>query len=87
MCVAHNASFERRWLGEAGVEAEWADSMALFSESVGGDGPNPPRGNTMEDMVTWSGQEYRDAHRAPADTAMMVPAVARVLELADLDGE
>lgn len=65
--VAHNASFESRWLNEAGIKTTTADSMRLFGSVVDDDAKD----NTMASLTKWAGVEYRDAHRALPDAQML----------------
>lgn len=76
--VAHNASFERAWLTEAGVRADYADSMAAFSALV--DDESLPA-NGMGELCAWAGVPYENAHRALADTLMLRDACTVLLPL------
>ena len=67
--VAHNASFEDRWLSFNGVSVPCADTMKAFGIAVqDAEVPN----NTMASLVQWAGFEYKDAHRAINDVLMML---------------
>lgn len=78
--IAHNASFERSWLREVGLRAEYADSMVAFAALVTDEAIAD---NTMRSLVEWAGGEYLDAHRALADAQMLyrvLPSLMPVVE-------
>lgn len=72
--IAHNASFEKRWLDYLGTHFNYADTMFAFSALVD-DAPD----NTMKSLTEAAGMEYVDAHRAINDTRMMKDAYDRFL--------
>lgn len=67
--VAHNASFEDRWLSSIGVSVPYADTMKAFGIAAQ-DAEVPD--NRMSSLVQWAGFEYKDAHRAISDVLMML---------------
>lgn len=78
--VAHNAIFEEAWLTYAGLSADYADSRIAFGALV--TDPDLPD-NTMRSLVEWAGGEYRDAHRALADTEMLAVALERLIPVVE----
>lgn len=78
--VAHNANFEQAWLTLAGLRADYADSRTAFGALV--TDPDLPD-NTMRSLVEWAGGEYRDAHRALADTEMLARALNRLIPVVE----
>lgn len=67
--IAHNASFEKRWLDYLGTHFDYADTTFAFSALV-----DDAEDNTMKSMVESFGMEYVEAHRAINDTIMMKAA-------------
>lgn len=76
--VAHNASFEDRWLKEAGIKVQTADSMRAFGALAEGD---DIKDNSMASFTKWAGVEYQDAHRAMPDTRMMAQSFGKLRAL------
>lgn len=75
--VAHNSSFEDRWLSFHGVSVPCADTMRAFGIAVTDAGIAD---NTMGSLMQWAGFEYKDAHRAINDVLMMLQALPALLE-------
>lgn len=78
--VAHNSRFESSWLSEAGIDADYMDSMVLLGALVHDEARLD---NSMSALCAWAGVPYEDAHRALPDALMLseaFPALRRVIE-------